>query len=43
MSNKKKRYSKQFKLDAVTYAKEHPHLSNNSIASNLGVSASTLG
>ncbi|NLS45519.1 MAG: transposase [Firmicutes bacterium] len=43
MSRKQKRYSKQFKLDAVAYANEHPHLSCNTIASNLGISAITLG
>jgi len=43
MSGRSKRYSKQFKKDAVTYVREHDDLSVNAAAKNLGVAASTLG
>ena len=43
MSGRSKRYSKQFKKDAVTYVREHDGLSVNAAAKNLGVAASTLG
>lgn len=38
-----KRYSEQFKKDAVAYARDHSDLSVNAAASNLGVAPSTLG
>lgn len=41
MSRKKQR-SKQFKLDAVQYRKEHPDLSQIECAKNLGIGTSTL-
>ena len=40
MSNRSKRYSKRFTQDAVAYVFEHPELSTNTVATNLGVSAS---
>lgn len=43
MSNRSKRYSKQFKKDAVAYVLEHPDLSMNAAAENLGISPSALG
>ncbi len=43
MSNRNKRYSKEFKQDAVNYVLDHPELSTNAAATNLGVSASALG
>lgn len=40
--SRKKQHSKQFKLDAVQYRKEHPDLSQVECARNLGIGASTL-
>lgn len=40
--SKKKQHSKQFKLDAVQYRKEHPDLSQMECAKNLGIGTSTL-
>lgn len=39
---KTKRYSQQFKEDAVQYRLDHPELSLNKVAENLGISASGL-
>jgi transposase len=35
-------YSQQFKEDAVRYRKEHPKLTLKQVASNLGISDSSL-
>ena len=40
--SKKKQHSKQFKLDAVQYRKEHPDLCEMECAKNLGIGTSTL-
>ncbi len=40
--SRKKQHSKQFKLDAVQYRKEHPDLSQVECARNLGIGTSTL-
>lgn len=40
--SRKKQHSKQFKLDAVQYRKEHPDLSQMECARNLGIGTSTL-
>lgn len=40
--SRKKQHSKQFKLDAVQYRKEHPDLSQIECAKNLGIGTSTL-
>lgn len=37
-----KQHNKQFKLDAVAYHKEHPNLSQEECAKNLGIGISTL-
>ena len=42
MSRKKTHHSKQFKLDAVTYRKEHPDLTQADCAKNLRIGVSTL-
>lgn len=42
MSKKTKQYTKQFKMDAVNYRKEHPDLSQTECAKNLGVGISSL-
>jgi transposase len=42
MSRKNKQHSKQFKLDAVRYVKEHPDLTQVECAKNLGISITTL-
>ncbi len=42
MSRKKSQHTKQFKLDAVNYRKEHPDLTQAECAKNLGVGISTL-
>ena len=42
MSRKTKQHSKQFKLDAVNYRKEHPDLTQVECAKNLGICISTL-
>jgi len=42
MSRKKPHHTKQFKLDAVNYRKEHPDLTQVECAKNLGIGISTL-
>lgn len=42
MPNRAKRYTKQFKEDAVAYAHDHSDLSKNALANNLGIAPSTL-
>lgn len=42
MSRKKPHHTKQFKLDAVNYRKEHPDLTQFECAKNLGIGVSTL-
>jgi transposase len=42
MSRKKSQHTKQFKLDAVNYRKEHPDLTQMECAKNLGIGVSTL-
>lgn len=42
MSRKSKQHSKQFKLDAINYRKEHPDLTQAECAKNLGIGLSTL-
>lgn len=42
MSRKNPHHSKQFKLDAVSYRKEHPDLTQVECAKNLGIGVSTL-
>ncbi|SFV01747.1 transposase [Butyrivibrio sp. INlla21] len=42
MPRKNKQHSKQFKLDAVNYRKEHPDLTQVECAKNLGIGTSTL-
>lgn len=42
MSRKKTQHTKQFKLDAVKYRKEHPDLTQVECAKNLGIGVSTL-
>lgn len=42
MSNRYKRYTKQFKKDAVAYVRNHSDLSVNAAAINFGVAPSTL-
>lgn len=42
MPRKKKQHTKQFKLDAVNYRKEHPDLTQVECAKNLGIGTSTL-
>lgn len=37
-----KQHNKQFKLDAVAYRKEHPDLTQEECAKNLGIGISTL-
>lgn len=39
---KGKQHDKQFKLDAVKYRKEHPDLTQEECAKNLGIGISTL-
>ena len=43
MPRKNKQHTKQFKLDAVNYRKEHPDLTQAECAKNLGIGVSTLG
>ena len=43
MSRKTKQHTKQFKLDAINYRKEHPDLTQVECAKNLGIGVSTLG
>lgn len=40
--SKKRTFSQEFKEDAVRYRKEHPELSLQKVASNLGISMSAL-
>ena len=42
MPRKNKQHTKQFKLDAVNYRKEHPDLKQVECAKNLGIGTSTL-
>lgn len=43
MARKNKQHSKQFKLDAVQYVKDHPELTQvECCAKNLGISITTL-
>ena len=42
MSRKTKQHTKQFKLDAINYRKEHPDLTQVECAKNLGIGVSTL-
>ncbi len=42
MSYKKSQHTKQFKLDAIRYRKEHPDLTQIEAAKNLGIGLSTL-
>jgi len=42
MSRQRKQHSKQFKLDAINYRREHPDLTQAECAKNLGIGVSTL-
>lgn len=42
MSRQKTHHTKQFKLDAIDYRKEHPDLTQVECAKNLGIGVSTL-
>ena len=42
MPRKQKHHTKQFKLDAVNYRKEHPDLTQAECAKNLGIGVTTL-
>ena len=42
MSSKKKVIDKEFKINAVKYKEEHPDLTCEDVASNLGISTSSL-
>lgn len=42
MSSKKKIIDKEFKMNAVKYKKEHPKLTYDEVASNLGISTSSI-
>lgn len=42
MSRQKSHHTKQFKLDAINYRKEHPDLTQVECAKNLGIGVSTL-
>ena len=42
MPRKSKQHTKQFKLDAINYRKEHPDLTQVECAKNLGIGVSTL-
>ena len=42
MSRQKTHHTKQFKLDAINYRKEHPDLTQVECAKNLGIGVSTL-
>ena len=42
MPRKQKHHTKQFKLDAVAYRKEHPDLNQVECAKNLGIGVTTL-
>ncbi|MCR4715868.1 MAG: transposase [Lachnospiraceae bacterium] len=42
MPRKQKQHTKQFKLDAVAYRREHPDLTQVECAKNLGIGVTTL-
>lgn len=42
MSRKRTQHTKQYKLDAVVYRKEHPDLTQTECAKNLRIGVSTL-
>ena len=42
MSRQKTHHTKQFKLDAINYRKEHSDLTQVECAKNLGIGVSTL-
>ena len=42
MSRQKTQHTRQFKLDAINYRKEHPDLTQVECAKNLGIGVSTL-
>ena len=42
MSRQKTHHTKQFKLDAINYRKQHPDLTQVECAKNLGISVSPL-
>ena len=42
MSRQKAHHTKQFKLDAINYRREHPDLTQGECAKNLGIGVSTL-
>lgn len=42
MSSKKKIIDKEFKMNAVKYKEEHPKLTYDEVASNLGISTSSI-
>ena len=42
MSRQKTHHTKQFKLDAINYRKEHPDITQVECAKNLGIGVSTL-
>ena len=42
MSRQKAHHTKQFKLDAINYRREHPDLTQVECAKNLGIGVSTL-
>ena len=42
MAKRNSQHDKQFKMDAVTYVKEHPDLTQEECAKNLGIGLSTL-
>ena len=42
MPRKNKQHTKQLKLDAVNYCKEHPDFTQTECAKNLGISITTL-
>ena len=42
MSHKRNQHTKQFKLDAINYRKEHPDLTQAQVAKNLSIGISTL-
>ena len=43
MPRKSTQHTKQFKLDAINYRREHPDLTQTECAKNLGIGLSTLG
>ena len=42
MAKRNPQHDKQFKIDAVNYVKEHPDLTQEECAKNLGIGLSTL-